>query len=365
MRKTFIILFLFHLLINLKAQDNQENRIEIDTAAKIFCDPKLEGMGPSKGVVVSYQRLFNQKVTTTSRVPEIGSASGKILRNNQLEVKVKIPFYNKPALKLLLGLNYEYQEFVFDSKNVDPQFELYNNLQQRHLKTIGASINGLKSFDEFHYMLFQVKGDLNGDYSADDLPTIDFLKGSVTAIYGIKKCVTKTYGFGLTYGYTFGRQNLIPVFLYNYTWNKRWGAELLLPAEARIRYNFNRSTLLYAGAEVDGASYNLKFENPPLSNIRNAQLRRSNIKGVVEFDREIHDWLWFGVSGGVMQPVSFKITEEGEKGSHLSFKDGIHWVKSDPLIDNEVGIAPFINVALFVVPPRKLENKLLAPRNNN
>lgn len=359
MRKIFLIFLLIFSSHFLYSQEDTST-VLLDTDARVYCNPKLEGMGPSKGIVLSYYRSFAQDIQSESLYPPLNNASADIRRNNKLNFKLRLPVWNKPSFKILLGFEYEYQEYVFE--NHDPSYELYRNLQQKHLKTIGGNINVLKSLDETHYLVFQVKGDLNGDYSTEQLPTIDFLKASFSALYGIKKCPTKTHGYGLYYNYTFGRQMLLPAFLYNNTLNKRWGVELLLPASAKVRYNFNYNTLLYVGAEVDGANYNLVMDNPPLSDISNLQLQKSAIRFTLEFNREIHDWLWFGVSGGLSQPISFNLTEGNNRAVKFDFERGLNLRRRDPIIRNRLSTVPFMEASIFIVPPRKLENKILNAR---
>lgn len=342
-------------------QPDTLSKVVLEKKDKVYCNPSLEGQGPSKGVILSYLRVFDSEISSESTDPEIGDAENTMERNNFLTFKAKIPIWNKPNLKILLGFRYDYQEFVFQNDTLG--YDLYKNLEQKHLKTIGGGVNVLKSFNETSYLLVGLRGDLNGDYTVDELPTIDFLKVSFGAIYGRKPCPTRTHGFGLYYSYTFGRQRVLPAFLYNNTFSKHWGVELLLPSEAKLRYNFNRNTLLYLGAEVDGASYNLVFKKPPLNNRDNLQLRRSVLIGSLEFNREIYDFIWFGISAGIMQPISIKVVEENDRGTRISFKNGIKIISSDPLIDNQLATAPFVRISLFLVPPRKIENKILNPKS--
>lgn len=323
-----------------------------------YCNPRLEGMGPSKGVVISYQRACNIGVTSNSQDTSlIESAKGTILRNNIFTFKAKFPVWNRSSFKLLTGVLYQYQEYIFDSSATD--YPLYQNLQQKHLKSIGIYLDVLKSLNERQYIAGQVQVALNGDYSSEMLPNSKYLKFSFAGLYGIKTCATKTYGIGLYYNYTFGRQTFLPTILYNNTFNRHWGVEILLPSQAKLRYNINMQTLFYFGADVHGAAYNLTFNNPPLKGLPNLQLRRSVVQFDLEFDREIYDFLWFGITGGIMQPISFNLAQQNSRGVRLSFHKGISIKRSQSLVRNSATAAPFIQAMLFLVPPRKWANKIL------
>lgn len=339
----------------------QIDTVLVDNGEIKYCNPKLEGMGPSKGIQLTYERAFDASITSVAEDPAIGNASGTVRRNNFFQFEGKLPVINKPSFKFLVGWDYSYQEFVFvTDEGLD--YPLYTNIQQKHLKTIGLNVSSLKSIGEFNYIVFQIRGDLNGDYSVDQLPTADFFKASVTAMYGIKRCPTKTHGYGLYWSYSFGRQRILPAFLYNNTFNKSWGIEMVLPAFAKLRYNINRSTLFYLGAQVNGASYNLVFDNPPLRELEDVQLRKSGLRYFLEFNREIYDFIWFGLSAGLEQNLNFSLTEERNRGTRISFKEGIQILPSEQLIESRIAPMPYISASLFIVPPRKLEQKILNAR---
>ena len=125
---------------------------------------------------------------------------------------------------------------------------------------------------------------------------------------------------------------------------------LQLPANAKMYYKFNTKTLLYFGYELDGANYQLQFTNPLLlTDKKSLQLRRSVVKVALELEREIYDFIWFGIATGIQQPISLNVTD---------IKNGGLFTKSDHLFRNNVALDPFANVSLFFVIPRKL-NKIL------
>ena len=336
MKKYTTTLLVLILSLAVYGQDKEEKK---------YCDPKLQGMSRSKGLVLAYERTLDSKISSTSSDTAIGDGSAIIRRNNRFDFKLRVPVYNKPYLKVVVGFKYFFEEFNFDSPE-GLNYPLYQNLQEKNLKTIGGNINILKPLDVKHYIGVRFSSDLNGDYSADEFPKSSFLKWSVSAMFGWKKCETRTMGVGIYYSYTFGRRSVYPAFLFNNTFNKHWGIEALLPANLKVRHNFSEKTLLYAGYEIEGGAYHIKINNPPFANYPSLEFRRSSIKFSLDFEREIHDWLWFGISTGIRQPLSLQLAKKASD-------------PKDILIENTLGVAPYFNVSIFIVPPRNLENNII------
>ncbi|MCC9137180.1 DUF6268 family outer membrane beta-barrel protein [Pontibacter silvestris] len=307
-----------------------------------YASPSVEGQGRSRGIIVAYERLPQFAIDSNSDDARVGNGNGQVRRNNKFEVRAFAPILNKPQTKLIFGFNYEFEEFNFE--NINPAtYSLYNNLEDKNLKSIGAQLAYLHSIDEEKFYLVRVKGELNGDYTRDNISIGDYLKTTVDVAYGWKKSPYFAWGIGAQFGYTFGRRRVYPGVLYNRTFNDKWGVESIFPANARVRYNVSEKTLLYAGYRLEGASYNLFVNEPPLSQFGKVELRRTDVKGLVRVEQEIHDFLWFAVEGGFRQYYRNRVYED--IGS------------TNELIDNDLAGAGYIRVELYAVPPRKLLEK--------
>ncbi|OON67752.1 DUF6268 family outer membrane beta-barrel protein [Hymenobacter sp. CRA2] len=317
-----------------------------------FAVPSVIGGGPSKGVVFHYERLGNFSIDTKlrDREPE-GRAKTTVTKNARAFIKAYAPLINHPHLKLILGLNYDREEFQF--KNPDAS-NFYRNLEDKGLKVIGAQIAAIRPIDNVHWYIARVKGELNGDYTSGELSAPkDYLKMSAEFIYGWKRSPSFAWGIGGQLGYTFGRQSIYPVILYNRTWNKHWGVESLFPARVTVRYNVSPSTLLFAGYTVDGYNYNIKLRKPLDNQLETLILRQTELKPRLRLEREIYDFIWFGVEAGYRYNASFNaLDEKGNQGFSL--------FRGSPrprIIDNTVGGAPYASVEVFLVPPRKFLKK--------
>jgi hypothetical protein len=348
----FIILSFFPALA--EAQNDTINRV---TSGSQYCDPRLAGMAPSKGFYISYERTGNASITSVSRDTAVGNSSANIERNNKVELSLKIPIVTKGSMKLIGGFRYLYEEFTFKDASGFSDYPLYANLQQKHLKSIGVNLSMLQSLSEKKFLIWRNDFDLNGDYTSKNLPTSSFIKASSSLLYGWKKCETKSTAIGLYLNYSLGRQSILPVYLYNNTFNPHWGIEALIPAFIKMRYNINEKSLMYAGYTLEGASYNLDIDNPAIQQYKSLQLRKSNIKLFVELQREIYKFIWISVTAGIRQPTNFNITTKDDKGGSFSFSKGI--VHGNQLIKNTVSLAPFLNATIFITPPKTLTNQVI------
>lgn len=321
----------------LQQRQAQAQQPETETLEE-YATPGVRGMGRSRGVVVGYERVPQFDIDSEARDSRVTDGSGHVDRNNKFDFRAFAPLMNKPQDKLILGVNYNMEEFNFDNESPDA-YPLYRYLEDKDLKSLGVQLAFLHSLNERNFYLVRVKGELNGDYTRDDINISDYLKLTVDLAYGWKKTPDYALGIGVQMGYTFGRRRIYPGILYNRTYNDKWGVESIFPANARVRYNLDEKTLLYGGYRLEGASYNLFASGGPLAEFKELELRRTDIKALLRVEREIYDFLWFSVEGGFRQ--YFRNRVFGEVGSR------------DEIIDNDLAGAPYIGVEVYLVPPRK------------
>lgn len=322
-------------------QQAQAQHPEVEIVEEL-ASPNVRGMGKGRGIVIGYERLPNFDIDSESDNASVGNGSGRVHRHNKFNVRLVAPVLNKPSSKLILGVDYQLEEFNFD--NLTPSsYPLYRYLEDKNLKSIGLQMAYLHSIDVRRFYLVRVKGELNGDYTRDDINISDYLKLTVDMAYGWKRNPNYAVGIGLQLGYTYGRQSIYPGILYNRTFNDKWGVESIFPANARLRYNLNEKTLFYGGYKLEGSSYDIFVNETPLSQFGEIELRRTDVKGLLRMEREIYDFLWFGVEGGFRQYYRHRVFDE--VGSR------------DELITNDLAGAGYFNVELFVVAPRKWTEK--------
>jgi hypothetical protein len=301
---------------------------------KEFANPSVLGQGPSKGLIFHYERTTRFGITSENRSNSIfPNRTGTVSDNDRFVVKGYIPVWNRPHLKMVVGINYEREEFEFTEKPTG--YRLYDELEEKGLKTLGTQLVVLRPINERNFVLGRVKGELNGDYTSSELALKDYLRMSYELVYGWKKSPTFAWGIGAQLGYTFGRRSIYPAIMYNRTWSDHWGVEALFPARVLIRHNASAKSLLFAGYDVNGLSYILKFREPSPTDptLRTVELRETELKLRGRWEREIYDFLWFG--------------------DVFDRRNG-----RTKILDNKLAGAPYFSFEIFLVPPRRFVKKL-------
>ncbi|WP_139925460.1 DUF6268 family outer membrane beta-barrel protein [Hymenobacter sp. DG01] len=311
-----------------------------------FATPSVVGMGPSKGLVFHYERMPRFNVASDGKVVGLQDYNSQATKNARLVIKGYIPMLNRPHLKLILGVNYEREEFKF--REFPTRYELYDNIENKGLKTLGAQLAVIRPVNEVNWYIFRVKGELSGDYTSSELSVRDYLRVSSEFLYGWKRSPTFSWGVGVQLGYTFGRQSIYPAVLYNRTFNNRWGVEALFPARVTARYNASPRSLFFAGYSVDGLNYIIKLRQPlrreGAIDLRTLELRETEVKFRGRWEREIYDFLWFGLEGGYRYNYAFDAFDRTNDNR----------IK---IIDSKLAGAPYASFELFIVPPRKFLKK--------
>jgi hypothetical protein len=306
---------------------------------KQFANPSVIGQGPSKGLIFHYERTTSFGITSNSKSDDFTDQEGKVSNNDRFVVKGYVPVWNRPHLKMVVGVNYEREEFEF--KDRPTGYQLYDELEEKGLKTLGTQLVVLRPIDERNFVLGRVKAELNGDYTSSELQRKDYLRMSYELVYGWKKSPMFAWGIGAQLGYTFGRRSIYPAILYNRTWNERWGVEALFPARVLVRRNMSAKSLLFAGYDVNGLSYILKLrEQLPIDpTLKTVELRETELKMRGRWEREIYDFLWFGAEGGYRYNNSFDVFDRRNGRTKV--------------IDNKLAGTPYFSFELFIVPPRR------------
>jgi hypothetical protein len=122
-------------------------------------------------------------------------------------------------------------------------------------------------------------------------------------------------GVGLSRTYRPGALGLIPLVLFNHTFeNRKWGVESLFPARLAFRRSFNPRNLLLLGYELEGNSYSIINSTPPFAPFFNPayndlELRRSEIRARIGFEKAITDFMWVTAQFGYRINYNFNIDQ--------------------------------------------------------
>ena len=354
-----IILAVFGVFLSVAGQaQNVGQDVGLDTARtdKEFANPSVEGTPRGRFLVFRYERAFNYDFNSRAHhlnVPDPANKNVKIEHSNISEIKGYIPVWNRPHLKTVLGIGYEREEFNFkDNEGYDSNFLFHRNLQDKGLKSLSAQLAILRPINYRNYWVLRLKGQLNGDYTSDELNFTDYMRTTAEALYGWKINKNFSWGIGAQFGYNFGRKSVYPAILYNRTFNEHWGVESVFPANVNFRYRSSDKSFFYGGYNLDGYSYVIKVDKPPFlqngsnpfGDVKTVELRHNDVKLKLRWEREIYDFLWFSLEGGYRINVSYDVFEEGTK-------------RKTKLIATDAGSAPYAQAEVYFVVPKRIALK--------
>ncbi|MCC5945570.1 MAG: hypothetical protein JJT94_11600 [Bernardetiaceae bacterium] len=273
-----------------------------DSKIKQFCNNKVTNLSPTRLVGLSYDFIgpFNMEtdpVTNPDRVLETHPMNF----NQGARFDANFPLLSKSSI--IINATASYWESRYNGSNEVGEGSFAERLTDNELRTAAAGLLIFKPLNEKHFLVFQAEAALNGNYNFSTInPNFERLKYSATAIFGWKFNDDTNFGVGLTRTYRGGNLLHIPVMLYNKTFNQNWGTELLLPARGDMRYNFSTQSILKFGYELEGQSYLIQTPDAADGSIfmnQDLELRKSEIRFRLNYDKSITDFIWFNVQGGV------------------------------------------------------------------
>jgi hypothetical protein len=329
----------------------QYEKYSTDEKVKRYCTPKVVGLSPAKLVSIGYEYAFGHKINA-SPIGGIPAQEGNVRNYNGLALGVNIPVISNNKILINLGGNYVESNYSFgDDTLTNPLFKAAN----RGLKTLQLNTTIFKPLNEKNFILGFAQGDYSGDYTAKNMQSLSFSKLTLLAVFGWKFNERFQFGVGATQTYRAGGKSYLPVIMYNYTSkNEKWGIEALLPARGHFRYAFNKRTLLLAGFEIVGSSYHLSNSDQlfPVNGTagmvdgydnQKIELRRSEIRPRLDFQRGITDFIWLSAQAGLILNYKYNV----DSGN---FYRGFG--SDNPFVmENSVTSAPYFQVSINLVSP--------------
>ena len=331
MMKIQLSLALLFWAITLSAQD-EETYIPVNN----YCKPGVRWKAPSKGILIDY-----------GIYPGINLKSEGAEKTNQISLysrtryKLKIPIIHKESLSLLVGFNHYREQFDFsfiDAKH----FDLFNSIDNRALKKSELAVYVNKPLNEKFYLSFKAGSSFNGDY--DGLINFDnrYANHRIAAIFGFKNGPDRELGFGVFARKGFRNSRVLPFLFYNRTINEKWGYQIVLPVQVKVRYSINRKNIFLVGTDLKSQDYSIDLREINQDDFQVIHMRRSDMSLSAEYFRQLGKWIWLSARGGYVYHFKTEFTR-------LDAYSAVD--------DNSLNALPsaglFFKLGLFISPPRK------------
>jgi hypothetical protein len=327
MKKTLLLISMFSACLNAFSQTDSTQEEQIDYSqfaemgmadgAKRYCTSKVLGLSPNKLITVAYDYQGAHKFTNIDPYA-IGTntkdGNASINSSGGLRLVANVPILSNTKWLINLGGTYWRNGYSMGSHTVTNY--VTHNLKDRGLTTMGLNTTIFKPLNEKNFILFFGSADANGDYNLSDDKIGEYLlKPKITAagFYGWKRNDYSMIAIGFSHSYRPGAKGYLPLILFNHTFqNRKWGIEALFPSRFAVRRTFNPRTLVFFGYELEGNSYYMLNRtsganyNPAYNDL---ELRRSEIRPRITFEKAITDFIWISAQVGYRLSYNFNIDQ--------------------------------------------------------
>jgi hypothetical protein len=290
-----------------------------DSLIKItYCTSKVLSASPSKLVTLSFDiqgpydftsdslqgGLYNG-ANASSQTTMFGGSGGMRFFTN-------IPVIVKDKIIWQVGTNFWRNKYYGSTTETffDPINPVNQTLATHGLTTMGLHTTVFKPWNSELFSIGQAAADMSGDYKLSDIPSLKKLKYSASFLMGKKAHSRMLFAAGISRSYRAGQVAYFPIALFLWTApSEKWGVELLLPAKGAVRWNINKSNLLMLGYELEGQSYTLFNQNDHNQGTRNLELRRSEWRVRMTYEKQLYKLLWCSVQAGYRINNRFDVDE--------------------------------------------------------
>jgi hypothetical protein len=294
---------------------------------KRYCTQKVLNQTPNRFISIGYEYQgahdFKASPSPRNETQRYDNARG-------LRLGLFTPIVSKNNLIINLAANY--WRTNYDGANYSFPYPLYQSLNNNGLNSAGLSATVFKPLNEKKFLLFQVIADANWQNQSGGSISSNAITYSGSFVYGWKPTENLMWGIGAARTYRLGRPIIIPVLLYNQTFNEQWGIESVFPAKVAVRRNINKKSMLFAGYELEGNQYQLNNGSLP-----STFLQRGEIKTKFTYERSLFGFWWLSVQSGLRVNGRFNVV------------DRYNGAKPNEIVTTTLGNAFFFNVSLNLV----------------
>ncbi|MEM6830124.1 MAG: hypothetical protein AAF551_06380, partial [Bacteroidota bacterium] len=279
------------------------------------------------------EQIHDAPITSSSEL--YGNGSSEVEDDVLWKLKLGVPVIMKKDKLFAVQVKSYRHEFFFDTEDVQANFTLFDEIDQRVVTSSGARL--IYQQDAFKRGKISFVGgmDVKSDHFSFSQNSMQYYAGST---YTVKKDSKTRIGGGLIIGADLGVFSFSPVLIYERNFAPNWTLDLQLPKYMAVRHRLKEGSFLIGKIEGKAWRYNLT----DLLSEEQSQLtlRKVDVQVSIDYEQEIHDWLWFGVSAGYNKNLSYYLSNPGDRSR-------------DALFQLNPRSAPTLKASLFVVPPRK------------
>jgi hypothetical protein len=332
---------------------------DTDEAEKRYCGPKVKGLSPAKLVSIGYDFAGPHSITAGAIGEEYDEVTENVSFYHGTRVTANLPIISRNSILINVGANIQEARYTFESDSLSNPF---HRALDQNIRTVGLNTTIFKPFNEKHFALGYYMAEYSGNYTLNQMQPLSFVKHTMLGVFGWKFNDNYQLAVGATQSYRAGEVNFFPILMYNYTApDANWGIEMLAPARAHFRYRFSAKSLIMAGVDLEGTSFHISqrsglypdsegavdlFDtdgNPRLYDPNQIELRRSEIRLNVKYEKAITDFIW--ISAQVGYAMNYRSDVDNGEFFRGFFREDSY------VQQNNVGGAPYVQFSINLVSP--------------
>lgn len=278
---------------------------------------------------------FLSEYKTNSSSEAFGNAASELEKDQLIKTKLGIPLMIRDDRVFGVQFKYYQHAFNFDSENNQNNYDLYSHLDSKKLTNTGLRVFWQQDIKKHNKLMLIGGAELSSD-------KINWNRNSsryfVSGVYSWQVPNSSKMGFGFVVNSGMQITTVYPLFIYEKQLSSKWVLDMSLPKSVAIRWKRNNGNYLIAKTEVKGWRYNLT--NAIEGENQNMTLRRADLLSSISWEKEIHDWLWFGLTVGHIKNLRYYLVNIGDR-------------RGNALIDIKSQSTGYLKFSLFIVPPRR------------
>jgi hypothetical protein len=282
----------------------------------------------------SYESLSRYNVFVKSN--DEGPVVSDIEQDRLLRLRLGAPIVLKKSTIFGVQLKYYRQSYAIAREMANPEDDVFRHLDENPLTNAGLNFLFQKDFSEKTKLTLLGVAEIGSDKWVLNRNSSRYI---IVGEWTKEVSTVTKIGYGGVVNYALGVWNVYPKVSYNRKINPNVLLEVNLPGSVNLRYHPNDKTYLIAQTEFSNWRFNITdaLENRP----GDLTVQRADIYYKIKLEREIHDWLWFGIDLGYVNNVNYFVVEPGKR-------------QRDAIQSYDLKDSAYIRFSIFMLPPRKL-----------
>jgi hypothetical protein len=329
--------FAFSQVDSSETEDYSQYGDEVEV--KRYVTQKVLNLSATKLISIGYEMQASHTLEVTTAGSNAATQYYKVRQASGPRVLANFPVVSNDKIILNLGGQYWGTFYSIEPDKATSQLATPANfLDSYMLHSFGIISSMFKPLNEKNFLIVQLGADFNGAFPGNDAsPDGEAITISATALYGWKPNDRKMWALGVSRTYRMGRPIVVPVLLWNQTFNSKWGAEIALPAKGFIRRNISPTNLLLAGYELEGNQFMLPGAGGSTSSNPNLWLQRGEIKPRIQWEKQLKNFIWLSAQAGV------------RINGRFNFSDKYNGKEADEVFRTVLGTPFYFNIGINLV----------------